>query len=109
MASSVLEDDCPRRTGRYLTLPQRKFVFVSQPCAYAHAFRPGAIMKVKLNQIIAVEKGTKERVHKEFTSIYQSFAKTEPMQGISRTYQPATEDGEQLPPEHKYVQVNVAE
>lgn len=66
-------------------------------------------MKVKLNQIIAVEKGTKERVHKEFTAVTQSFAKTEPMQGISRTYQPANEEGEQLPSEHKYVQVNVAE
>jgi hypothetical protein len=75
----------------------------------AAEFGKEAIMKAKLNQIIAVEKGTKERVHKEFTGIAQSFAKTEPMQGISRTYQPATEDGEQLPPEHKYVQINVAE
>jgi len=66
-------------------------------------------MKVKLNQIIAVEKGTKERTHKEFTAIYQGLTKTDPMQGISRTYQPLTEDGEKLPPEHKYVQVNVTE
>jgi len=66
-------------------------------------------MKVKLNQIIAVEKGAKERTHKEFTAIYQGLSKTDPMQGISRTYQPLTEDGERLPSEHKYVQVNVNE
>lgn len=64
-------------------------------------------MKAKLNQIIAVEKGTKERVHKEFTSIYQGFGKVEPMLGISRTYQPLAEDGEQFPPESKLVQVNI--
>jgi len=66
-------------------------------------------MKVKLNQIIAVEKGAKERTQKEFTSIHQGLAKTDPMQGISRTYQPLTEEGEKLPPEHKYIQVNVNE
>jgi hypothetical protein len=66
-------------------------------------------MKVKLNQIIAVEKGAKERTHKEFTAIYQGLSKTEPMQGISRTYQPIAEDGEKLPAEHKYVQINVNE
>jgi len=64
-------------------------------------------MSTKLNQIIAVEKGTKERVHKETTAIYQSLGKTEPMQGISRTYQPLNEEGERLPAENKYVQVNV--
>jgi hypothetical protein len=66
-------------------------------------------MNSKLNQIIAVEKGTKERVYKEFTGIHQSLSKTEPMQGISRTYQPVNEEGEKLPPEHKYVQVKVQE
>jgi len=66
-------------------------------------------MKVKLNQIIAVEKGAKERTHKEFTAIYQGLSKTDPMQGISRTYLPLTEEGERLPPENKYIQVNVRE
>lgn len=66
-------------------------------------------MNVKLNQIIAVEKGAKERTQKELASIQQSLSKTEPMQGISRTYQPLTEEGERLPSEHKYVQVNVNE
>jgi len=67
----------------------------------------GNVSNLKLNQIIAVEKGTKDRVHKEYTSIYQSLSKPEPMQGISRTYQPVDEMGEKLPPEHKYVQVRV--
>jgi len=66
-------------------------------------------MKVKLNQIIAVEKGAKERTNKEFASIQNGLSKIEPMTGISRTYQPLTEDGEKLPPEHKYVQVNVTD
>lgn len=64
---------------------------------------------VKLNQIIAVEKGLKERTHRELTDIYQSLGKTEPMQGLSRTYAPLTEDGERMPPENKYVQVKVSE
>jgi hypothetical protein len=64
---------------------------------------------VKLNQIIAVEKGLKERSHKEITAIYQGLGKTEPMQGISRTYAPLTDDGEKLPPENKYVQVKVTD
>lgn len=63
-------------------------------------------MPIKLNQIVAVEKGTKEQVHKGLTAIYQSLPKVEPMQGISRTYQPKDDDGEKLPPENKYVQVN---
>lgn len=63
-------------------------------------------MAVKLNQIIAVEKGVKERTHKQLTALYQGLNKTEPMQGISRTYQPLNDDGEALPPEQKYVQVN---
>lgn len=60
---------------------------------------------LKLNQIIAVEKGAKERTHKQYTALYQSLSKTEPMLGISRTYQPLNDDGEALPPESKYVQV----
>ena len=62
---------------------------------------------VKLNQIVAVEKGAKERVHKELTTLYQSMNKVEPMSGISREYRPVSDDGEKLPPENKYVQVNV--
>jgi hypothetical protein len=64
-------------------------------------------MKVKLNQIIAVEKGTKERVHQAYTKAHQGLAKPEPLTGIGRTYQPLSEEGEQLPPENKYVQASV--
>lgn len=64
---------------------------------------------VKLNQIIAVEKGLKDRVHKASTTIYQHLGKGDIHQGISRTYAPLTEEGEKFPPENKYVQAKVTE
>lgn len=65
--------------------------------------------KPKLNQIIAVEKSLKERTHREYTGIYQSFKKPDPMQGFSRSYQPRDEEGEPLPGEVKHVQIKLSE
>ncbi|HSU66930.1 MAG TPA: hypothetical protein VLJ39_08670 [Tepidisphaeraceae bacterium] len=49
------------------------------------------------------------RTVKEFTEIHKEMQKHELLSGISRTYQPADEDGEQLPPESKQVQVRVTD
>jgi hypothetical protein len=59
----------------------------------------------KLNQIVAVEKGVKGRAEKALTEAHHGLKKMELLSGISRVYKPSAEDGEQLPPEHKKVQL----
>jgi hypothetical protein len=63
----------------------------------------------KLNQIIAVEKGAKSKVHAEVTDAHQRLQKSALLAGISRTYQPKDEEGEQYPPESTRVQVRAEE
>jgi hypothetical protein len=60
----------------------------------------------RLNQIIAVEKGEKARVHTHLTGEYQRLSKAPLFAGQNRTYQPFDEEGMQLPPESQKVQVN---
>ncbi|HEX2314234.1 MAG TPA: hypothetical protein VHJ17_10885 [Thermomonospora sp.] len=59
----------------------------------------------KLNQIIAVEKGVKSKSAQELAHAHQTLQKQPPLSGISRTYQPKDEEGEQFPPESTKVQV----
>ncbi|MYW06062.1 hypothetical protein [Streptomyces sp. SID3343] len=59
----------------------------------------------KLNQIIAVEKGVKTKSFQELTDAHQRVQKGALLSGISRTYQPKDEEGEQLPSESTRVQV----
>ncbi|MGH3390132.1 MAG: hypothetical protein ACRDOO_14785 [Actinomadura sp.] len=63
----------------------------------------------KLNQIIAVEKGVKSKSFREMTEAHHSVQKPAMLAGISRTYQPKDEEGEQLPPESTRVQVKAEE
>jgi hypothetical protein len=63
----------------------------------------------RLNQIIAVEKGVKSRSFQELTEAHHVLQKPNLLAGISRTYRPKDEEGEQLPPESTRVQVRVAE
>ena len=59
----------------------------------------------KLNQIIAVEKGVKSKAHQDLTAAHHGLQKAGLLAGISRTYQPKDEEGEQLPPESTPVQL----
>lgn len=59
----------------------------------------------KLNQIIAVEKGVKSKSHQELTASHHDLQKPVLLSGLSRTYQPKDEEGEQLPPESSRVQI----
>ncbi len=59
----------------------------------------------KLNQILAVEKGVKSDVQRKVTDAYHRIQKSPLLSGISRTYQPIDDEGEQLPPESTKVQV----
>jgi len=63
----------------------------------------------RLNQIIAIEKGTKSQSMRELTNAHQTLQKAALLAGISRTYQPKDEEGEQYPPESTKVQVKVEE
>ena len=63
----------------------------------------------KLNQVIAVVAGKKANAAKVVTEAYHQIQKTPLFDGISRTYQPKREDGDQLPPESKSIQVKVAD
>jgi hypothetical protein len=63
----------------------------------------------KLNQIIAVEKNVKSRALEDLTEAYHSLQKTALLAGISRTYRPKDEEGEQLPPEATKVQIKSEE
>lgn len=63
----------------------------------------------KLNQIIALASGKKSRASSTLTQLYHNLSKTDRLTGISRTYSPKNEDGEQLPPESKRVQFTVAD
>lgn len=59
----------------------------------------------RLNQIIAVEKGVKGKAFQALTEAHHTVQKPTLLAGISRTYQPKDEEGEQLPPESTRVQV----
>jgi len=60
---------------------------------------------MKLNQVIAIEKGTKSRALQELTESHQTLQKPALLAGISRTYRPKDEEGEQFPPESTRVQI----
>lgn len=59
---------------------------------------------MKLNQIIAIEKGVKSRTHSTLTNLNKSLQKDELFNGFSKTYRKKDEDGEEYPPESKRVQ-----
>jgi hypothetical protein len=67
------------------------------------------VAMARLNQIIAVEKGIKTRALKDLTEAHHALQKPALLSGISRTYRPKDEDGEQLPPEATRVQVKAEE
>lgn len=59
----------------------------------------------RLNQIIAIEKGTKARTTRDLTDAHHALQKQALLNGISRTYQPDDEMGEKFPSETSRVQV----
>ena len=63
-------------------------------------------MTTKLNQIIAIEKGVKSASFQELTDAHHLLQKPSLLAGLSRTYQPKDEEGEQFPPEFTRVQAS---
>lgn len=61
----------------------------------------------QLNQIVAIAGGVKTRAQQALTTAYHQIQKPAPFNGISRTYRPREDDGEQFSPESTLVQVRV--
>lgn len=61
----------------------------------------------KLNQIIAVVNGEKQRAQKALTEAHRKVQKDVLISGISRSYRPKDEEGEKLPSESKLVNYTV--
>jgi len=63
----------------------------------------------RLSQIIAVEKGVKADAERARREAAGKVANAGPLSGISKTYRPRDEEGDQLPPESTKVQVRTEE
>lgn len=63
----------------------------------------------KLNQVIAIEKGIKTRVHSEVSNLYKLTQKADLFNGFAKQYQPIDDTGEQLPPENRKVQLTAGD
>lgn len=64
---------------------------------------------MRLHQLLAVEKDTKNEVLRVVTDFYQRIAKGPLLSGISRRYRAKEDGGEALPPESTLVQLRVEE
>jgi hypothetical protein len=64
---------------------------------------------MKLNQIIAVEKGVKARATSTISELYKLIQKGQAFDGLVREYHPKDDDGDTLPGERKVVQARVPE
>jgi hypothetical protein len=60
---------------------------------------------LKLNQVIAVEKGVKSKVQSDVDTIYKVAQKPSSFDGFSKTYKKKGEDDEDVPPQRQNVQV----
>lgn len=66
-------------------------------------------MALKLMQLLATEKATKNASETFFTKAYQNVQKADLVNGFSRTYQPRKDGDEVFPPEKKLVVIRVEE
>lgn len=64
---------------------------------------------MKLNQIIAIEKGVKGRAHTFISGVYKLVQKPALFNGAIRTYHKRNEEGDDVPGERQLVQYTVAE
>ncbi|HZO64009.1 MAG TPA: hypothetical protein VFB74_03320 [Kribbellaceae bacterium] len=65
--------------------------------------------QTQLHQIIALEKGIRPRAASEFMNACNTLVKAPLLSGISRTYKPKDDDGDQLPAESTRVQVRATD
>lgn len=60
---------------------------------------------MKLNQILAIEKGVKSRTYGEITRLHKLTQKSELFTGFTKIYRKLFEEGEDYPPDNKRVQL----
>lgn len=60
---------------------------------------------MKLNQLLAIEKGVKNKAHDELTALHRKSSVAALYEGRERTYDPKDEDGEKFPSESQKVQL----
>lgn len=60
-----------------------------------------------LHQVLAAEKSVKPKAYAALTALYQMVKKPDLFNGLSRTYQSKTDDGEVFPPEKKQIEQTV--
>jgi len=65
-------------------------------------------MPTKLSQIVAVTNGKKKRTQAKITEVYHRIQKDTLFSGITREYRPIDDEGVDLPPESRGVQMQVA-
>lgn len=63
---------------------------------------------MKLNQVLAIEKGTSSKAQSALTEFYKQCQAATLSQGLVRKYKPNADDGERLAPENKQLQLHVA-
>ena len=66
-------------------------------------------MKMRLNQILALESGIKTTANRRQTDLYHALQKAVLFDGFSKVFRPNEESGDNFPPERKVVQHNVTE
>lgn len=66
-------------------------------------------MTHRLNQILAIEKGTKSRVFGEISKLHNAVQRASALNGFSKTYRPKDEEGDRYPPERQRVQLIATE
>lgn len=66
------------------------------------------LMTTRLCQIIAIDKDVRGRAQQTRDAALAAVTKVEPLSGISRTYKPRIDGGDEYPPESKRVQLTVA-
>lgn len=66
-------------------------------------------MAQKLNQVLAVERNTKQRANSALTQLHRAATKPALFNGFSKVYESLSEDGDSFPPEQQRVQMNATE
>ncbi len=63
----------------------------------------------KLCHVLSIERQVKTNSGERLTGVYQQIQKEAALNGISRTYEPISEDGEKFPPETQLVQLRLTQ
>jgi len=69
----------------------------------------GDAMAIRLNQLLAIEKQVKDSAMTALTAAYHDAQKSALVNGMTRTYQPLDEEGEQFPSEEKVLEVRISD